>query len=427
MPFRLRHVLLLGLVGFGASSIYPRARAAWDIHALGSALADYALCMAGPTGPELIRDDAAGFRKLLRRRLVASAPGDAPFARCAKAAREISADARIEAAHRAPAARFVEYGTDANATLNVASLGIDAGRLIERTKQAWPFARGNIARLVRPSLGAREAVHPVPPPEPVTGRGLPAQRGLPKNSWRTADGFCVGIGNAAGQNLFVTADNGQNFRPVRSAPGADERLGRCVGRNPKRAFALSSAQDGSLLVTSSEETETLANQLAVRGEHRLLAVACDDTALIAAARLEGQAAATLVLCPFSRTCAPLTGPAAAPFSPLLSENVDLARVAGTTVIAVENGGVVRVASSRDDGVTWAPPSIAFDAGEQAALPADSRPPFQLLTLGSRLLLYGTAKRGSGYPLLVSDDQGASFRGLPSAPPRPVVAARLGAR
>jgi hypothetical protein len=417
-------LLVVAVLGLASTWVWPRARAAWDIHALGSSLADYALCMAGPTGPEELRDDTAAFRKLLRRRLVAAAPSDAPFARCAKAARDITSSPRIEDLHRAVAARFVEYGSaDSGSPLSVTSLGIDSELLIERARSAWPFTRGSAARLVRPSLGAREAVHPVPPPEPVQGRGLPALRGLPKNSWHTADGYWVGIGNAAGQSLFVSVDNGQNFRAVRAAPGAEERLGRCVGRDPKRAFTLTSAEDGSLLVSSSDDTQSAVNQVAVRGEHHLLAVACDDSALVAAGRSEKQTAATLVLCPFGRPCTPLAAPAFAPFAPLLVENVDLARIGGITVMSVESHGVVRVASSRDDGATWAPPSVAFDAVEQPAFAADGRPPFQLLTLGSRLLLYGASKRPGGYALLVSDDQGASFRGVQVPTPRSVAVAR----
>jgi hypothetical protein len=407
-------VLWLALAGFAVSWVVPRARAAWDIHALGSALADYALCMVGPTGPELIRDDAAGFRKLSRRRLVAAGPDEAPFARCAKAASEISGRPEVEAAHRAVAQRFAEYGfeTPAATRLTLDALGVDTTLLLEETRKAWPFVQGSSARLVRPSLGAKEAVHPVAPAQPVLGRGLPPARGLPKNTWRTAEGVWLSVGNSAGQSFFVSADNGQTFRAARSAPGAEERSGRCVAKDPQRGFSLASSDDGSLLVTSHSEGHAPDTQLAVRGEHRLLAVACDEDTLVLAARPEGAAASALTLCVAGHACSALPSPRVAPFAPLTSESFDLARVNGVTLLAVETRGIVRIVSSRDDGVSWTPPGVAFDAREYPELRADVAVPSRLLAIGGRVFLYGAAARsGQSYPLLASDDQGASFRGL----------------
>lgn len=410
----MRHVLLLAGALFAGWSVYPRARAAWEIHSLGSALADYALCMVGPTGPELIRDDLAGFRRLARRRLVAATPDEAPFLRCAKVARDVAGRVEVEAVHRARAQQFVEYGLDSPPAerLTLDALGVDTSSLLEQTKKAWPFVRGSSARLIRPSLGAREAVHPVPPARAVLGRGLPGTRGLPKNSWRTAESVWLGLGNSAGQSLFASADNGLTFRQVRSAPGAEERSGRCVGKDPRHGFALSSASDGSLLLTSSSEGHAPQTQVALRGEHRLLAVACDEAGLVLAARPEGAAASLLTLCAAGRACAALAAPKLAPFAPLTSDSFDLARVSGVTVLAVEMRGIVRVVSSRDDGASWTPPSVAFDAGEYPELKADVAAPSRLLTIGARVFLYGAATRSSqSYPLLASDDQGASFRGL----------------
>lgn len=419
MPFRLRHLLGLGLLGFLLSWVVPRARAAWNIHALGSALADYALCMVGPTGPELIRDDGQGFRRLARRRLLSAGPDEAPFARCAKAAQDISGKADVEAAHRAVAQRFVEYGLSAPAStrLTLASLGVDTGQMLEETRRAWPFVRGSSAKLIRPSLGAREAVHPVAPARPMLGRGLPGTRGLPKNTWRTADGVFLSIGNSAGQSYYFSADNGQSFRAARSAPGADERAGRCVAKDPRRGFSLASASDGSLLVTSENEGQEPNTQSAVRGEHRLLTVACDEEALVVAARADGAAASAIALCPAGRPCAALPLPNVAPFSPLLGESFDIARVSGVTLLVVETRGIVRVVSSRDDGASWTPPAVAFDASEYPDLRADVAVPSRLLTIGGRVFLYGaTTRNGQSYPLLASDDQGASFRGLAAAAP-----------
>jgi hypothetical protein len=88
--------------------------------------------------------------------------------------------------------------------------------------------------------------------------------------------------------------------------------------------------------------------------------------------------------------------------------LDLARVGGTTVMALGMGNIVRVVSARD-GAGWTPTSVAYD-GDAYGLPVAKRPT-RLLTLGKRVLLHGTAARpNETYPLLYSDDQGASFRG-----------------
>jgi hypothetical protein len=412
LPFRLRHVALLGLFAAVGSWVAPRAKAAWEIHALGSTLADYSLCMVGPTGPETIRDDAEAFRRLVRRRLIGSSPEEAPFARCAHAARELTGSLEVERAHAARAQSFVEYGLDSSsgARMALSALRVDGSLLIERARAAWPFVRGNPARLVRASLGAREAVHPVAPSPAGVGRGLPAARGLPKNTWRSGDSFWVSLGNNAGQSSYVSSDGGLTFRAARSAPGAEERSGRCVGKDPRRGFSLSSDADGSLLVSAFADERVQEPQTVVRGEHRLFAVACDEEALVVAARPDESAVSSLVLCRMGRTCMPLQLPAVVPFAPLTSESFDVARVSGATVLAVETRGIVRVVSTRDDGSSWTPPSVAFDSGEPSAQRVDVAVPTRLIAFGSRLFLYGaTTKASQSYSLLASDDQGASFR------------------
>ena len=78
-------------------------------------------------------------------------------------------------------------------------------------------------------------------------------------------------------------------------------------------------------------------------------------------------------------------------------------------VATANAGVVRVISSRDDGETWTPAVVAYDRDEQpnptAALPE------HLLSLGSRVMLYAGAQRpNQTYPVLFSNDFGASWQG-----------------
>jgi hypothetical protein len=88
----------------------------------------------------------------------------------------------------------------------------------------------------------------------------------------------------------------------------------------------------------------------------------------------------------------------------------VAKVKGTIVLSLVQENVVRVVSSRDEGKTFTPVVVAFDAAEYPELGAVRRPPGRLLALGERLLLYGgAAKLGEAYVVLASDDQGVSFR------------------
>src|SRR5688572_19274940 len=95
-PIRLRFVLLLGLLGLAMWQLYPRLQAAFRLHEVTVATADYGLCMVGPTGPTLLRDRPRDFERLVRRRLVASEAAERPFQRCAKLARKITASVSSE-------------------------------------------------------------------------------------------------------------------------------------------------------------------------------------------------------------------------------------------------------------------------------------------------------------------------------------------
>src|SRR6185503_20103217 len=129
-PFRLRFFLLAGLA-YGAYALgYPRLSAAWKLHGQAAALADYGVCMAGPTGPGLLRDHQLdAFKKLVRRRLVAVPPSEAPFERCATLARTLTGSTDVESAHRGAAGSFAEYGSREKAERSIATLGVSSGGL----------------------------------------------------------------------------------------------------------------------------------------------------------------------------------------------------------------------------------------------------------------------------------------------------------
>jgi hypothetical protein len=320
-------------------------------------------------------------------------------------------------AHKLSAGRFTEHGTDSSATAKRDALGLGLEPLRVKVRAAWPFVKGTYTSLVRPSLSAREAVHPVMPPVPGTGRGLPPTTALVKTAWRSRDFDFVALGLGATRAVFQSADGGVTFRAV-ADPAAGE-IERCSGRDPSRGFALTTASDASLLVTAVVPDREAHATVAVQGEHALISAACDDQALVLAARREGVTEAEFTVCRPERRCERLTLPRVAPFAPLTAPNFDITRSAGATIVAVAQAGIVRVISSRDDGKTWTPPNVAYDEGELSPAVARQSPPFRLLSFGQRVLLYGSASRAQGsYALLASDDQGASFRALGDGPPSP---------
>ena len=404
-PIRLRFLLLLALLAWGAWLGYPRLQAAFRLHDVTVAMADYALCMVGPTGPTLIRDRPRDFERLVRRRLIASEAGDRPFGRCAKLARKITESVDVERSHATLASDFREYG-GRDAALS--DLAVSTASLAQLSARAWPFARGGYTQLIKSSLGAAEAAHVPAPARPALGRGLPARSGMYRNVWREGTGHGVALGAGSDTALFVTADRGVSFRPLaRRGDVVERHAERCASQDGRKVYRLTPREDGGAqqVLFSLETGEPVTSELAPIQE-RVLGTGCDDKGLVAlladAQRLH------LRSCPFGGRCGELQLPpsllGAAPHA------VDIAKVKGTIVLSVAQEGVVRVVSSRDEGKTFTPPIVAFDAAEYPELGVVRRPPSRLLALGERLLLYGGgAKAGDVYPVLASDDQGVSFR------------------
>lgn len=405
-PVRLRHVLLVGLLALFGSWVYPRAQAAWRLNGLAVALADYGACMVGPTGASLLRGRQMDeFHALVRRRLVTAPAGEAPFTRCAPLARTITGAAGIEAAHRAAAFEFAEYGGNPRAARSLGELAVSPETVAVEAHRAWPIIRG-YSTLVATSLAAHEALHPVAPPEPARGRGLPSDRAHYRVARSTAEGVLVAIGAGANLGVFRSTDGGVTFQPAprSAAAGMAER---CPVGPDGRAFVLSGDGEGTLAVSLVPGSEPRTARLASDSEE-LIAVACDDRVLVAATKPEGARRAVLRHCAFQGPCREMLSPDLGRADLGLDYPLDLARISGTTVMALVMGNVVRVVSARDGG-GWTPPSVAYD-GELHPLPAGRRPT-RLLTVGRRLLLHGSGSRASDtYGLLYSDDQGASFRG-----------------
>lgn len=403
---RLRFVLLLLFVGLGSWQLYPRLQAAFRLHDRTVATADYALCMAGPTGPTLIRDRPREFERLVRRRLIASEPTDRPFSRCAKLAAKVSESGTAERVHGLSAHEFREF---AGRGATLAELGVSTASLGQLAASAWPFARGGYTQLMKPSLGAVEAPHPPAPARPALGRGLPARGSIYRNVWREGSGFGVALGAGSDTALYVTSDRGVSFRPLaRRADVFERHAERCASLDGRHVYRLTPREDGGAhqVLFSVDAGEPVTSEFSPISE-RVLGSGCDERAL--SALTADRERIRLRLCPFGGRCSELSLPPslqnAAPGA------VDVARVKGTIVLSVAHEGVVRVLSSRDEGRTFTPAVVAFDAAEFPELGAVSRRlPARLLGLGERLLLYAGAGRASdAYLVLASDDQGVSFR------------------
>jgi hypothetical protein len=405
-PIRLRFVLLLAGIAALVLSGYPRLTAAFRLHDGAVATADYALCMVGPTGPALLRDRPPEFARLVRRRLIASEPTDRPFHRCAKLAQKVTSSIDLERLHNLPAAEFREYS---GRGVTLPELGVlSAAPLAELAKAAWPFARSGYTQLMKSSLGATEAAHVPAPARPAVGKGLPVRAGVYRNVWRDGSVFGVALGAGSDTTLLVTHDRGLSFRALAQRGDVlESHAERCESPDRHRVYRLTPREDGSAqqVLFSLDGAAPLTSDLAPMTE-RVLATGCDERSLVALTAERDRL--RLRACPFGGRCGELPFPAR--FAAGTPAAVDLAKVKGTIVLSLAQEGVVRVVSSRDEGRTFTPAVVAFDAAEYPELGAARRLPSRLLALGDRLLLYsGASKGGEGYPLLASDDQGVSFR------------------
>lgn len=412
-PFRLRHVLLLALFGATAWAAAPRLAATWRLQGAATQLADYGRCMAGPTGAAAMRDRWPEFERLVRRRLVGSAPGDAPFERCAKLALALSDDSGLSAAHEAPAEQFAEYaGGLPKPSYTLAALGVDRRRVAELAARAWPFVRGGYSRLIKPSSHGPEAAHPLPPPRPSVGHGLPTRRARYRQTATSAGKSWLGIGLGANREFFVSADQGVTWRRATDGPRAlDTRFGSCVtGEETSLRFRGSPTGKGPIAYSLDAAGDSVYETPVLDKLADLEALACGGEQALAVLRTRQRGAWQVAVCPFAGPCSRVGGPTPGAALWSVAQDVDVAWQGRTALIAVLAEGVVRVSSSRNGGQSWMPWVVAYDRGE---LPSGARTtglPSRLLALKDRILLHGVAESSrEPYALLVSTDSGVSFR------------------
>jgi hypothetical protein len=397
-------VLLLAVLAFGVWWFYPRMQAAFQLHDSTVATANYALCMVGPTGPTLIRDRPHEFQQLVRRRLIASEASAKPFSRCAKLAQQVTKSVDVERAHGLAAGEYREYSGRGQA---LSSLLVSAAPLAKLSAAAWPFVRGGYTQLIKPSLGAVEAAHVPAPPKPALGRGLPPRSGVYRNVWREGAGYGLALGAGSDTALYATSDRGVSFRALpRRGDLMEQRAERCESQTGRKQYRVSPREDGGAqqVLFSLEAGEAVTSELSPIGE-RIVGTGCDERSLVALTASRERL--HLRVCPFGGRCGELPLPAAIASAPAAA---DVTKLKGTIVLSAVQEGVVRVVSSRDEGRTFTPPVVAFDAAEHPELAGGRRAPGRLLSLGDRLLLFGSAARSSEpYLVLASDDQGVSFR------------------
>jgi len=417
-PFvRLRTLLGLAVAGGVIAWAYPRATAAVQLHSQATLFADYALCMVGPTGPTLLRDNPEEFRRLVRRRVVGAPPEERPFFRCAPAARALTGDDETLGAHQAMALSFVEYGARPEerpsgrfGTVTIDQLRVTTRQLADLAERGGPFAHGGYTRLVTRSVNAEEATHPVPLPRPSLGSGLPAARTPYRSAWQDGPGWFVAFGAGAHLTVHQSTDGGLTWAPASAAtPGVSEHARRCTVAG--HAFELGIDDTGDVTTLTSYGVELTRTTVEVASSERpVFAIVCDAVAAVVGTKAPHDDAVSLFRCGYQTPCVELPLPRLGVGGGSPRFPVDIARVEGTTILAVNTGDIVRVASTRDDGAHWTPLTVAYDRAEHAAFEAHVAVPRRLLALGTRTFLYGGAPRVSQtYPVLVSDDQGATWR------------------
>jgi hypothetical protein len=226
--------------------------------------------------------------------------------------------------------------------------------------------------------------------------------------WRQGDGFGIALGAGSDTALFTTADRGLTFRPIpQRGDVLEQHSERCASPDGRKVYRLAPREDGSAeqVLFSLEGAEPQPSELSPLSE-RVLGVSCDERSLVALTAERERL--HLRLCPFGGRCGELALPANVQSA--AASAVDVAKLKGTVVLSVAQDGVVRVVSSRDEGRTFTPAVVAFDAAEYPELALTRRAPARLLALGERLLLLGGPVKGNDtYPVLASDDQGVSFR------------------
>ncbi len=410
-PFRLRYAVALVALALLARQVVPGAVAYWRLYAVATEFANYGLCMAGPTGPGLLADRPAEFWRLVRRRLVSAPAESRPFARCLEPLLSLSVDERTLRAHRGRARQFEEFGAIGivdEAPLALDHLKVTAARLEQLAAAAWPFSGGEYAELIRASRNARTAAHPVAPAEPSVGHGLSRALSGFRGVVPTEDGHLLVVGRDANRQAYRSLDGGRTWAAVSPYSAEAERAQGSCGEGAREAEFRISVSERRIRIESWAGGGLETSFPLAPADDELLEFSCDSGVALTVTRGRQRSLPSVQLCPHLRRCHSLALPEDLQGAdPGAGASISVARIRGTTVLAYSRRGIVRVASSRDDGSSWTPPVVAYDRREYPSL--EGPLPDRLLAIGDRVLLYAGATAGrSSYPVLLSSDRGASW-------------------
>lgn len=407
---RLRHLLAGLICALSATWGLPRARAAWRLHDTAVLFADYGLCMAGPTGAVELRDQPSEFWRLVRRRLVASPAGERVFANCAPLAQRLTASSQVAKMHQVSAREFAEWGAKGS-KFHLGQLQQALPDLSTLSQSAWPFLRSGVAVLVKPSLGAKEAMHPVQSARPSTIQGLQLY-GKTLRSRRVSErGWYVVTSDGRTTRAVRSRDRGRKWTTTSPWQSALEGTNdRCSSDGSERAFALEARRSGSTPTVVYYSHESQSGQSVLGGQNsQIVSFACDETAAVAVTRSDNGEWG-IWLCVANETCKTMPSPPI--FAELPADGFDVGRLRGATVIAVSQGPIVRVVSTRDDGRSYTPFAVALDHDDNLETEPVAYLPAQLLPIAGNLILAQEKRAGDAVSVaLVSSDYGASWRPL----------------
>jgi hypothetical protein len=214
-------------------------------------------------------------------------------------------------------------------------------------------------------------------------------------------------GRDVNTEAMQTLDNGKTWSRVDSELPAVQALGGTCTAGQGAAFRIRS-DSAALRLVHWSNGGAQASAAFGDADATLLALSCDEDAALLVLQDERYSRPQLKLCPSAKPCKVLKRPAALSLPAGPGAVLSAVRVRGAIVLALSREGVVRVTSSRDDGESWTPLVVAYDRAEQPAARAREAVPERLLALGGRVLLYGAPSPAGDYPLLASDDFGASW-------------------
>lgn len=408
LPFRLRTALGVLLVCGVAATAVPRLRAAARFFNLVGKVADYGLCMAGPTGATALRDDPARFRQLVRRRLVGADASARPFAACSKAATEISGQTELGASYELAASEYLEWGAgDQQHSIN--SLLRVLPDLPSLHAASWPFVRKPLSELIRPSRGAYQGEHALELAQPTAQQGLVIQGSIVGSTLVTPKGHFVVLSNQRDAWALRSRDGGRHWTPT--SVWQDALAGHahhCVrGDGQRFALAARGAGEPPALTLGSDDGVSAAERLQFGTvTDQVMRVACDDTGAVILTRRAGEVSHHVYSCVSGAGCSELGLP---PTAQQRGTTVDVARVARVNVMVWAREGLVRVSTARDrasvDGTR-----LVFDARGTNTTGLGTNVEAAIFGFGRQLMLSLSSRdKPTTRWALVADGPSAAFR------------------